>query len=324
MSSKRIRFFITPTLLIGVLLAACTPLRPLTRDGMAGTAPVANELVQEITVAGEPRGATIPLDATPNAAGETIYFTAVGDAGNGLFVVPAAGGLVAPVLVGTPLVQPQGLARGSDDGTLFVADYAADQLFAVNVADGAAQPVDGSAGTHPQGIDAVAGAAGDLLYFTGVDPADGQPAVLTIATTGGEATVIAKGAPFVDPVGITVDDAGAIYVADRGADPDTGGVLKVTDGKVETLATNLHMGRFPGLALTLDGSTLLVSTLATGVERAQVLVIVLATGEHFIVNKVIGANQGAGGLHRAASTNTFAWADAPNTGSGRVYRVRLP
>lgn len=324
MTMKRMTYGVLVFLLLFCLSTACVPIQPITGAEMGGTVPVANELVRDITVAGEPEHFTTPLDATPDGSGEVIYFTALDAAGNGLYQVPAAGGEVTPLIVGAPLMLPQGLAIAGDDSTLYVADAEANQLWAVSIADRGAQTVAGSEGTKPRGVEAVAEADGEAIYFSGVDPADGQPAILKIAASGGEVTVIAKGAPLVDPVGLTVDSGGVIYVADRGADSNGGSVLKIAEGQVSTMTAQLHMGQFPGLALTLDGSALLVSTLATDADSAQVLVTVLATGEQLIVNKIIGANQGAGGLHRAQQQNIFAWADSPNQGHGSVYRVRLP
>ncbi|MCB0061577.1 MAG: hypothetical protein KDE19_05665, partial [Caldilineaceae bacterium] len=233
---------------------------------------------------------------------------------------------VVALLAGEPLLHPQGLDISSDDATLYVADIEADQLFTVAVSDGSAQPLAGTEGTKPRGVEVIGEAGQEILYFSGVDPADGRPAIMKIAATGGELTVIAKGAPLVDPVGVTVAGDGTVYVVDQaaGGGEGLGSLFKISTGTVEPMATNLHVGQFPGLALTLDEAALLVSTLASGRDSAQVLVIVLASGDQVIVNKVIAANQGAGGLHRAQGGNTFAWADAPNSGSGRVYRVRLP
>ncbi|MEZ4674164.1 MAG: hypothetical protein R2932_07985 [Caldilineaceae bacterium] len=287
--------------------------------------PIMNDLVRDIAVAGEPERFTTPLDATPDAAGEVIYFTALGDTGNGLFQVPAGGGEVAVIATGDALPNPQGVDISSDDSILYVADAEAQQLFAVRLADSSLQPVPGSEGTIPRGVEVVQEAAVEMIYFSGVDPADGQPAIMKIATTGSDLTVIAKGAPLVDPVGIAATDDGTLYVVDRSASGGgLGSVFEIQDGVVSTLAGNVRTGQFPGIALTHDESALLVSTLAQETDSAQVLVIVLASGEQLIVNKVIAANKGAGGLHRAQLGNTFAWADSPNQGKGRVYRVRLP
>jgi hypothetical protein len=71
-----------------------------------------------------------------------------------------------------------------------------------------------------------------------------------------------------------------------------------------------------------------VSALAPDKESARVLVIDLRTGEQGIITKVIEANTGSGGVHRAHDVNFFAWADSssgatrPRGGAGNVYTLQ--
>ena len=78
-----------------------------------------------------------------------------------------------------------------------------------------------------------------------------------------------------------------------------------------------------GIALTLDESLLLVSALETNRDSSMVLVIDLATLRLGVVNQVIGANIGSGGLHRAQGRNLLAWCGVTVGGGGIVYRVEL-
>ncbi|MCB0095082.1 MAG: hypothetical protein KDE50_25995 [Caldilineaceae bacterium] len=303
------------------LANGCIPLTPTPPASGEQQLPVMNDLVRDIEVAGEPVLFTTPLDATPDPMGETIYFTALGDQGNGVFSVPATGGQVSIVAIGDPLLTPQGLDISSDGTTLYVADSGAGQLFVIHLADSAIMPLSGSENSAPRGVEVMKENEADVIYFSGKNPADGQPAIMELSASGGALSVIAAGTPLIDPVGIAAGSSGALYVVDRGA-AGVGSVLRVENGAVDTIAASVRTGQFPGAALNLDESALLISTLDAQKDSAQVLVTVLASGEQVIVNKVIAANNGAGGLHRAQATNTFAWADSTN--SGRVYRVRLP
>jgi hypothetical protein len=174
----------------------------------------------------------------------------------------------------------------------------------------------------------------DVIYFTGVDPADGQPAVLMIPAAGGALTVEEKGEGMVEPVGIAVSKTGAIYIADQAASGNGLGTLfrfkPHTDGgrnsHSERLVDFVRMGAPAGITLTLDESLVLVSSLDTLGRTSQVLVVNTTTKAQGIVNKVIGVNRTSGGLHRAHNTNVMAWADVATGGEGRgtIYRVRLP
>lgn len=312
-----------------VLLAGCVPVTLVPISDPGDGLPVMNDLVRDIEVAGEPGLYTTPLDATLDSAGETIYFTALGDQGSGLFSVPAAGGDELIIAAGDPFVLPQGLDMGSNDAALYVADAeagGAGQLFIVTLADGTVTPLAGTEGTAPRGVETFTEGDADVVYFSGIDPADGQPAVMKIGASGGELMIVAKGAPLVDPVGMALTQDGTLYVVDRAAAGDgLGSVFRIQDGAATTIADRVRTGQFPGTALTLDDSALLVSVLALHQDSAQVLVTVLGSGDQVIVNKVIAANQGAGGLHRAQNQNIFAWADSTNgPRGGHVYRVRLP
>jgi DNA-binding beta-propeller fold protein YncE len=184
--------------------------------------------------------------------------------------------------------------------------------------------VTGTEHTRPRGLAVVQENGVELLYFTGIDPSDDQPAVMKVAAAGGPLTVLAKGSPLVEPVGVTVAADGVVYVTDQAAGGDgLGSVFRIREGTVETLATRIRTGDPAGIALTLDESLLLVSALATDRDSSIVLVIDLAQGRQGIINQVIGANIGSGGLHRAQRRNLLAWCGVTSGGEGVVYRVEL-
>jgi sugar lactone lactonase YvrE len=294
------------------------------------------------------------FDATPDPDGNLIYFTATSAQGPGVFRVPATGGEVAPISVGIPLSMPAGLAISIGGETLFVADSAVEiahdeasikstagvrsshregGIFrlttsgAMAASSNEATLVAGTEHTTPRGLAVVEENGVEMIYFTGFtgsDLHDDQPAVMKAPAEGGPLTVIAQGAPLVEPVGVTVDANGVVYVTDQAAGGDgLGSVFRITGGNVETLVARVRTGDPAGIALTLDESLLLVSAVETNVDSSMVLVIDLATGRLGVVNQVIGANIGSGGLHRAQHSNLLAWCGVTTGGEGIVYRVEL-
>lgn len=263
-----------------------------------------------------------PLDAAPGPDGSTIYFTA--RAANGapaVFRVTATGGTPVTVTAGAPLATPVGIAVSGDGAQVFVADPGAGALFAVPAAGGAPTPVTGTAGWRPRGLDVASGLQGDTIWFTGIDPASKVPGLFTIPGTGGTPSVVAEGAGFVAPDGVSATGAeGASYVSDQGTGT-TGTVLSVTQGSVTPKIGTIRLGNPGGLAVTKDGKRLLVSTLGTTSGSDQLLFLDLTSGRSVAATKVIGGSaNSSGGLHRARNLNDFAWADT----QGTVYRIRLP
>ena len=262
------------------------------------------------------------LDAVPDPAGRTIFFTTDGPGGPAIMRVPSAGGAVRTVLAGAPLVDPTGLALSADGKRLFVADAGARRILVVSRDGRTVRSLAGSRGTRPRGLDVqLLPGGGQRLVFSGVDPADGAPAVLALGARGAKApTVLAKGAPLRRPQGVAIAGDGAVYVSDRGLGRRLDGrVLELAGGQVTTVASGIRLGNPAGIALTRDGATLLVSSLAPVAGTAQVLLVDTATLATSTFDDVIGANRAAGGLHRGLRTSVMAWADVQRP--GRVYRV---
>lgn len=251
-----------------------------------------------------------PRDAVPGAGG-AVYFTADGPGGPGVFVATAEGGEARALAVGRPFARPAGITISTDERSLYVADPQADVVYRLPVAGGPPVALEGSTGLAPQGLEV----KGDQLYVTGVDPAGGKPAVLVMPTSGGSPKVLATG--LILPEGIAVTDDGTVFVADR----FTGTIARVADGKATALrgVKDLSLGEPAGLALTPDSAGLLVSALNSEKGTAQVLIVDIASGSTRVFDDVIGANHGAGGLHKAHDGLSYAWCDVSR--SGGVYRI---
>jgi len=307
--------------------------------------PILNDAVGAIEPSAQAGVFNTPLDATPDPDGATIYFTAQSAHGAGVFSVPATGGTVVSITVGAPLTVPFGLAMSTNGQTIYVADPSATvtnarltagsanqalgatqgAIFSVAAAGGTPQAIAGTAGTGPRGLEVAQENGADVIYFTGINPGDGAPALMKIPASGGPLHIIAKGAPFVHPVGVAIAKDGTVFVTDDAAsDNELGSVFQVKNGQVTTLADRVRLGKPAGVALTLDESLLLVSALDVTFGTSQVLVINLTTQAQGIVNKSIGVNHASGGLHRAHNRNFMAWCGVTaGGGGGLVYRVEF-
>jgi sugar lactone lactonase YvrE len=274
--------------------------------------------VEVATRSGDFRGA---IDATPTPDGRTVYFTATGADGPGVFRVAAGGGEAEMVVTGPPFRRPVGIAISTDGSRLFVADPDGGAVFTLATAGGGQAPVvlAGTDGTAPRGLEVVREGDRDVLYLTGRDPADGAPAVFRLPAAGGvRATTVLKGSPLTDPDAVTATGSGVVFVTDRG-----GAVYRVTgSGPAERIA-GFRPPDFAGVSLTPDGSTLLVSALAAD-GTDQVLLIELGALRVRTFNDTIGANRNGGGLHRAHGAAVYAWADltAGPDRQSRVYVLR--
>jgi DNA-binding beta-propeller fold protein YncE len=312
---------------LALALAACGAPAPAAAPTPAPAPPLANDALSHITQVGKPAIYETPFDAAPSPDGKTIYFTAEGAGGAGVFVVPADGGAAVALSQGSPFAAPRGLEISGDGATIYVADPTANQVFALPAAGGAPIPVPGSAGTKPRAVAITSVGGSDTLLIAGSSPTDGKPALLRLPLGGGKIAVVSSGAPMTEPSGIAVSPDGTVYLADRSAGGDgRGSLFRLRGGAVETLASGFRTGGpVVGVALLRDGSAALVSSLAEDDMSAQALIVNLKTMAQARFNKVIGGTFGAGGLHRAAGSDRLAWADStgptkrkPGTGGG-VY-----
>jgi DNA-binding beta-propeller fold protein YncE len=254
------------------------------------------------------------LDASPDPAGKVIYYTTGGKT-PGIFSVPAGGGAQHKILSGGLLRRPEGLAVSNDGKRLFVADTAAGHILVVQVSGAKAHVLRGTAGSSPRGLEVQTRAGKELVVYTG--KTGGKPAVLRIAAGGAaRPAVLVKGAPLRSPDGVAISKTGAIFVTDHGAG---GRALRIVGSKVSTVAGAIRLGDPAGIALTLDESNLLISSLNKAKGTAQVVIVDLATGATSTFDEVIGVNHSAGGLHRARAAVPMGWADVQRP--GRVYRV---
>ncbi len=265
----------------------------------------------------------LPLDAALDPDGSTIYFTAIGPNGPGVFRVPGAGGTVAEVMAGYPFVAPIGLVISTDSQRIYVADPQAwnnggrpGQIFVLSIRGGPSVTFRGAEGTGPRDLEVVSEGGRDMIYFTGTDPRTGEVGVFKLPATGAALpTVLAEGAPFVDPHAVTVARTGAVYVTDKAAaGGNVGSVFKIEDSRVTKLIDMVRTGHPAGVALSLDETVLLVSALQPYSDHDQLLLLRLDTLQTESFTQVIGQNRNSsGGLHRARNRDMFVWVDRNGT-----------
>jgi sugar lactone lactonase YvrE len=284
--------------------------------------------------------AALALDATPDPNGTNIYLTAVDPTnGPGVFKVPADGSATTPVavLAGAPFAAPFGIAISTDGKTLYIADPGAtdstgtDQLgviFSLPIGGGTATAVTGTAGTEVRSLEIAQSGGADTIFFTG-HTAAGVPGVFKVAAAGGTVATVAMGAPFVDPSGITIASDGTMYVADTTAVQAPGGatasIIKIdTTGNATSFLSGLAVGYPAGIALSLDGNTMLLSSLDPSKytdQLAQITVATAALGTPITMN--INTFTEAAGMHRAKTADVFAWADSSaGAQGGQVFSVK--
>jgi sugar lactone lactonase YvrE len=256
------------------------------------------------------------LDASPDPAGKVIYYTTGGER-PAILRVPAAGGAQRTVLGGGPLRRPEGLAVSNDGKRLYVADTRAGHILVVPVSGAKPHVLRGTAGTSPRGLEIQTRSGKELVVYSG-RAADGSPAVLRISSGGARRpSIVLKGTPLQRPDGVAISRAGVIYVTDHSA--AGGRALRIDGSDVTTVASSIRLGHPAGIALTLDETHLLISSLNKATGSAQVVIVDLASGATSTFDDVIGHNKSAGGLHRARAAVPMGWADVQRP--GRIYRV---
>jgi hypothetical protein len=274
----------------------------------------------------------LPFDAVPSDDGTAFYFTAVGDKGPGLFKVPSSGtGTVTELSTGSPWVAPFGVALDTQQALVFVAETAGvdamgntGALYGVPVGGGTPAPVSGSEGTSPRGLLVVRESGADVIYFTGFNPSTGEPGLLRVPAAGGTLTVVAKGAPFRDPSGVTRHAAGDFYVTDTVAQDDAGSlVVKVTGGTASVWLRVPAVGYPAGIAFTRDETHLVLSGFDAAAGRNTISRIDLATKTGGEVASGGPADTDSAGLHRARLADVFAFCDRTAGGGGVIYRLEV-
>lgn len=267
-------------------------------------------------------GFTSPGDAVASPDGREFFFTGYTDDVDRLpaiFQTPSAPGSTASVLAtGDPLEAPIGLVMACDGAQLYVADMGADTGAIMSVPPGGGALADlGATGiVRPGGL--AMGPDCKTLYATGRTD-DGMPALFAIATTGGAASIVWKGAPLVAPTGLHVDDQGVAWVMDHLAAGDTGqGVLFAipSDGSAANVVVDdLRMGTPGGVSLTAGGGTAVMPTLDHD-GNAQLTSVVIDTGE----TKQLPAPDlvDPAGLRTARQAGVFAVVDSEG---GAIYRA---
>jgi hypothetical protein len=256
-----------------------------------------------------------PFDAAPDPNGLVVYFTALAGGSTetaeaGVYSVSASGsGAATALLVGAPLVVPVGVAVAADS-SLFIADTAggsSDSGAIFHIVAGKASTVVGTEDTSPAAI-AIQGAT---VYFVGM-PAEGS-ATLWSMPVDGSATpkVLVAGLPLTGPAGLAVSPNGDVYVADDNH------IVKVVGAAATTLAGTYTFGFPAGMAVSLDGTGLLVSVLSAG--HSAVLRVDLTTFAATPFVPGLEALAEPAGLHRAGNATIYAWVDAGENGNGAIH-----
>jgi len=236
--------------------AASAALAVLIDCGDTNTPPQKSNGITKITVTPAATGLSAPLDATPDPMGTEIYFLATGADGIGVYHVSAAGGAVAQLYAGAPLVDPHGISISSNGKTLFIADRAAGTsgggaILTMPVAGDTPVILAGSEGTHPSALDLIDLGTADDIYFTG--DASGSPAVYKLPAEGGTAQVLTKGAPLARPDGVASPSTApcSSRISQAGM-KQPGQVFKLSGDKAIAFGPELDPANPSGIAVTLD------------------------------------------------------------------------
>ena len=228
-------------------------------------------------------GFTSPSDAVASPDGKTFYFAAYDDLLEpAIFSTPSDGSAGATAIaLGDPLANPIGLVMSCDGNDLYIADlgHESGAILSVSSGGGTASDLGASAIIAPGGL--AMGPDCKTLYVTG-HTTDGRPALFSLPTGGGAASIVFAGLPLVSPTGLHVDDKGVAWMMDHLAAGDSGeGVLFAipSDGSSATeVVSNLHMGTPGGVSLTAGGGTAVMPT-HDAQGHAQLTTVDIATGE---------------------------------------------
>jgi len=258
------------------------------------------------------------VDAARSPDGAATYFLGDVSGTSGLHQTDPDG---PPRAISSDLIGATSLVITSDGAAAIVAaEHDGDRgLARVNLADGALTWLDAD-GRAARGLDLTRGESGDVITFTGAD-ADG-PAVFRLDLTSPALERIASFPADAELDGVAQAADGALFVADR-----RGKIWHASAATAPTeILADVILGAPAGIALTLDESTLLISSLSAA-GTSQVILLDTAAFTTAIFADVIGENIGSGGVHRALDADLFAWAGVtkprPGEGTGVVYDIGL-
>ena len=290
-------------------------------DGESTVPTIGDAAIKSATVVAQTEAPTQPVDAAPSPDGSTIYYLTTGDRGPALLEVAAEANSPSTTLAegaapgeahrrrrrhrrcerlhrrpaGSPGQRRRSIRRILVAPTSGAADT---------------HPASGTEGRAPKGLDVVSDGGADVVYFTGTDPANGNLGLFRVPAAGGAVTTVAAGAPFVSPDSVVVSARGVGYVTDQGSGTGKGQVIRVSEGAVTPVLSDLRLGTPAGVTLAPGDGTLLVSSIDASTSSDQVLFLHLASGTTAAAAKVVGANKdSSGGLHRAHASPVLAWAD---------------
>lgn len=327
--------------MLTLLLLACTNPSPMdtSKSDDTGGAPDSSDSGDTaprdvVSVAGT--GLPVPTDAAPSADGSTFYVITEDD---GLYSMPADGSQ-PPTLIDGSLRGAAGLLLSLDGSEVFVSAHTDEDderiMHAIHLDGSGDIPHLDTAGLEPGGFTGMLppskASHNEYVYFTGRTrsagvaeggavysfPPHAQPALIATGFGGGLPEAIEAAPDRSLYVSVVDGDVGSVWhipadvvAQDGAADPSSAATL-LLEGYIP--------GDTPGIALTADGGTLLISSLSAS-GTSQVVLLTLASGETTVFDDVIRENSRSGGVHRARDVDVFAWADLNSPGS--VYRVDL-
>lgn len=274
------------------------------------------------------------FDAVPSPDGTKVYFSGADAMGNlAAWSVPVMSSPQTAMQVtaaGSPVVAPVGVAVSSDNTRLYIADPGAiDQMggddgviWVVALPSGIPSQVSGSGGIYARGITVSSSGGSDTLVFTGVN-GSGQAGLFTLAAGGGTAMTVVAGAPFDDPSGVTVAPNGDDYVFDVTAGGShRADVIKVSGGTATAVLTDLFVGYPAGITMNDANNAIVLSGLAAASGPDTITVVTATGGMSPLVSSGLSSLSNAGGLHRAANANVYAFVDSAGDGTDAVYVIR--
>ena len=328
-----------------LILLSTIPLSAGCSDKAAETGDDTGGAAEGPDIAEVASGKVIPYDACPAPDGGLVYYVGTTSSGESWLYSVADGEDPADVAWLTDAVS---VVLSDDGATAYVADRGDDAVYKVDLATKVAEVMAGTYGLHPAALDYFDGS----LWFVGGDSDDDSAAIYEVSLSDGSATkvyddvggwpgpqvgysppsrgrasVVAEdeeedwfALKVVSRSALTAAQLPTIYVAAQRAAAD-GEVMMLDASGATTLYDSARLGTPPGISIAPDGSTLMVSSLDDS-GKAQVLLLDPASGSAEVFNDVIGENEGAGGLHKAAAADIYAWADVCGSAScSKVYKI---